>query len=99
MSKHGLIDHSIIPVQLNNSFQPTLIPRSSKLGREIVATVKTLPLRSYSHLNRRESQHARKEVTEALTGFAVNLRRKDFKSIYILIRKILDRLYARTLAH
>ena len=98
MSKHGLIDYSVIPVQLNNKFQPTLIPRNSRLGKRIVASVKAPLSPCYSRFNKRESTRARKEVTEALSGFAVNFRRKDFKSIYILIRKILERLYERTLA-
>ena len=98
MSKHGLIDYSIIPVQLNNEFQPTLIPRNSKLGKRIIATVKAPLSPCCSRFNKRESPRARKEVTEALSGFAVNFRRKDFKSIYILFRKILERLYERKVA-
>ncbi len=97
ISKYGIINHSIIPVQLDNNFQPTMISRTSRLGKVIAATVRAPPLPSYSGLDRRESQSARKEVIKALIGLTVNLRRKDFKSIYILIRKMLDRLYARRL--
>ena len=40
VSKYGLVDYSVIPVQLNNKFQPTVISRNSKLGEKIIAKVK-----------------------------------------------------------
>lgn len=95
MSKHGLIDYSVIPVRLNNEFQPTVVPRNSKLSERIIARVKAPLSPSCSCFNKKESVRARKEIAEALNGFAVNFRRKDFRSLYILFRKILDRLYER----
>jgi len=100
VSKYGLVDYSVIPVQLNNKFQPTVIPRNSKLGEKIIAKVKAplspRPLR----FNNKEPAHAHffKEIAQVSNGFAINFRRKDFKSLYILFRKILERLYERTVA-
>lgn len=98
ISKHGLIDYYVIPVQLNNEFQPTVIPRNSKLGQRIIAKVKAPLSPCRSRFNKKESARARKEMVEALNGLAVNFRRKDFISLYILFRKILERLYERTVA-
>ena len=98
MSKHGLVDYSVIPVQLNDEFQPTMIPRDSKLGKRIIAKVNSPLSPRCSSLDKNEYTRTRKEMVESINGFAVNLRRKDFKSLYILLRKILETLYARTVA-
>ena len=95
MSKNGLVDYSVIPVQLNDEFQPTVIPRNSKLSQRIIARVKAPLSPSGSYFNKKESMRLRKLMSEAVNGFALSFKRKDFKSLYILLGKALDRLYER----
>lgn len=95
MSKQGLIGYSIIPIHLNSEFQPTVVPRNSKLSRKIIAKAKAHQPVHRSSFNRKELKHTLKEITAIFNGLAVNLRRKkDFKSLYIFFEKTLDRLHS-----
>jgi hypothetical protein len=76
MSKQGLIGYSIIPIQLNSEFQPTVVPRNSKLSQKIIAKVNAHQPVHRSSLDKKELKHTLKEITAIFNGLAVNLRRK-----------------------
>lgn len=91
MSKEGLIDYSVVPIYLNDDFQPTVAPGNSRLNERIMAQVKMLRLRP--NLGTKEDH---KKVLKVITDFsyclALNSIRRDFKSLYILSTKIMERL-------
>jgi poly-gamma-glutamate synthesis protein (capsule biosynthesis protein) len=93
MSKSGLIDYSVIPVWLSNKLQPTVIPSSSKLGKTILAQVKVLQSPRSSTIGIGERRHSFKQPSSFVDGLAAILKRKDFKSLYILFEKTLERIH------
>ena len=104
--KHGLTNSSLTPVLLNDDLQPTPVSETSKFHKRINATVngclryERCPGATQGcHCQRfkeKKSSCARKEKAQALNVLVASLRRKDVKSLYILFRKILERLYERT---
>ncbi len=104
--KHGLTSFSFTPVLLNDDLQPTPIPETSELYKRIYARVngclryerylKATQSSSCKRLIEKQSLSARNEKTQVLSELVASLRRKDVKSIYILLRKTLERLYERT---
>jgi len=98
ISKQGLIGYSIIPIQLNSEFQPTVVPKSSKLSQQIIAKVKAHQSIHRSSFDEKELKDMLKQVIVIFNGLVVNLRRKkDFRSLYIFFEKTLDRLYSGNL--
>ncbi|MCK4424513.1 CapA family protein [Candidatus Bathyarchaeota archaeon] len=98
LSKQGLISYATIPIQLNSEFQPTVVPRNSRLSQKIKAKVNAYQSLHRSSLDKKERKHMLEETTAIFNGLAVNLRRKkDLRSLYIFFEKTLDRLYSGNL--
>ena len=93
LAKHGVVDYSILPIQLNSDCQPTAVPRGSELHQEIVEKVNAPLLPRFSSSSNKRSIRGRKEMSDALNGLVISLRRMDLKNLYILLRKVADRVH------
>jgi hypothetical protein len=83
----------VIPILLGNDFQPTVIPINSKLGKEILAQVNALQSPRSSTIGIGERNPSFKQPSSFIDGLVAILRRKDFKSLYILFEKTLERIH------
>jgi poly-gamma-glutamate synthesis protein (capsule biosynthesis protein) len=92
ISKSGLVDYSVIPVWLSNELQPTVIPRDSTSGKRILAQVRALQSSGSSIIGTGEHKHSFRQPFSIIDGIAAILKRKDFKSLYILLERALERI-------